>query len=217
MAIPQARILLLSWAFLSLLTLLVLSGLQPYDRPTWWLEVLPVLLVLPLLVLTYRRFPLTPLLYALIYVHAIVLMVGGAHTYARVPLGLDIQAWLGLSRNPYDKIGHFFQGLVPAIAAREILIRGRYVNGAGMRAFLIVCIVLAISAVYELLEWLTAVLFGEGAVDFLGTQGDPWDAQSDMLWALIGAMAALLGLARTHDRQLRRRPVRPAHNRRGRG
>lgn len=198
---PSRR--LLSGMSRILLALLAWSGCQAYDGPTWLLEVLPVLIVLPLLWLTRRRFPLTALLYGLILLHGIVLIEGGQYTYARVPLGFQLQDWLGLSRNPYDRLGHFFQGLVPAMAAREILLRGGYVNGDRMRAFLIVCIALAISAVYELIEWLLAILFGEGAVAFLGTQGDPWDAQGDMLFALIGALAALLALSRWHDRQLR--------------
>lgn len=191
-------------AFLLMVALLIVSGLHPYDHPTWLLEVFPVMVVLPLLWLSYRRFPLTTLLYAGLFLHGVVLIVGGHHTYARVPLGFQLQEWLDLGRNPYDKIGHFFQGFVPALAAREILIRGRYVNGDRMRVFLVICIVLAISAAYELLEWLAAILFGQGAYEFLGTQGDPWDAQSDMLFALVGAVAALALLSRLHDRQIER-------------
>lgn len=193
---------ILAWISVALIGLLTWSGIHAYDRPTWFLEVLPVLIVLPILWLTGRRFPLTPLLYWLILAHAIVLIVGGMYTYARVPWGFQLQEWLGLTRNPYDKIGHFLQGLVPAMAAREILVRGRFVNGDRMGIFLIICIVLAISATYELIEWLVAVVFGEGSVDFLGTQGDPWDAQSDMLFALLGAIAALLALTGPHDRQI---------------
>lgn len=199
---PRKQPLIL--AYLILVGILIASGLHPYDRPTWALEVLPVLLVLPVLWATYRRFPLTPLLYALIFAHCIVLILGGRYTYARVPLGFHIQEWLDLARNPYDKIGHFFQGLVPAVAAREILLRGRYVKGDRMRVFIILSIVLAISATYELLEWLTAVLFGQGAYEFLGTQGDPWDAQSDMLFAVIGGVCALALLPGVHDRQIGR-------------
>lgn len=199
---PRSRLLFA--AFLILVGILMASGLHPHDRPTWALEVLPVLLVLPVLWATHRRFPLTPLLYSLIFVHCIVLIVGGMHTYARVPFGFQLQEWLDLARNPYDKIGHFFQGLVPAIAAREILLRGRYVNGDRMRVFIILSIVLAVSATYELLEWLTAVLFGQGAYAFLGTQGDPWDAQSDMLFAVIGCVCALVLLTGVHDRQIER-------------
>ena len=185
-----------------LVALLALSGWAPYDRGTWLLETLPVMIVLPLLALTWRSYPLTGLLYAGIFLHAIVLMVGGAYTYARVPLGFDLAELLHLSRNPYDKIGHFFQGLVPALAAREILLRGNYVQGRKMLAFLVTSVVLAISASYELIEWATALALGQGAVDFLGTQGDPWDTQSDMFLALLGAIAAQLFCARRHDRQL---------------
>jgi putative membrane protein len=187
---------------LVLIGLLALSGARPYDRTTWLLEVLPVLIVLPLLAFTYRSFPLTSLLYAGIFVHACVLMLGGAYTYARVPLGFGIAEWLHLDRNPYDRIGHFFQGFVPALAAREILIRGDCVRGRKMLAFIVLCIVLAISAAYELVEWGAALALGQGADEFLGTQGDPWDTQSDMFCALIGACAALLLLSRWHDRQL---------------
>lgn len=185
-----------------LVVLLGVSGLRPYDRLTWVLEVFPIVVVLPILFLTYRRFPLTTLLYALIFVHAIVLMVGGHYTYARVPVGFAIARFFGLHRNPYDKIGHFAQGFVPAIAVREILVRGRYIRTRGMLAFVVISIVLAISAAYELFEWASALALGQGAEDFLGTQGDPWDTQSDMLFALIGGGAALIGLAGYHDRQM---------------
>ena len=187
-----------------LLALLALSGIRPFDRATWLLEVLPVIVVLPVLWWTHGRYPLTTLLYAGIFVHAAVLMYGGAYTYARVPLGFEIQELLGTARNPYDKIGHFFQGFVPALAAREILIRGEFVRGRRMLAFIVACIVLAISATYEFLEWGAALAMGQGADEFLGTQGDPWDTQSDMFFALIGAVAALALLSRLHDRQLRR-------------
>jgi putative membrane protein len=168
------------------------------------MEVLPVMIALPLLWVTYPRYPLTTLLYVFIFVHALVLMLGGAYTYARVPLGFQIQEMFHLSRNPYDKIGHFFQGFVPALIAREILLRGNYVRGLRMLAFLVVCIVLAISATYEFIEWGAALSLGQGADEFLGTQGDPWDTQSDMFSALIGAVTALALLSRLHDRQLRR-------------
>jgi putative membrane protein len=185
-----------------LLALLAVSGFRPYDRATWALEVAPIVIALPVLWMTYGRFPLTTLLYACIFVHAIVLMVGGAYTYARVPFGWGVADLLGVHRNPYDKIGHFFQGFVPALAAREILIRGDYVRGRRMLAFVVVCIVLAISATYELIEWATALLLGQGADEFLGTQGDPWDTQSDMFAALVGAGTALLLMSRVHDRQI---------------
>lgn len=188
------------------LALLALSGVRPYDRVTWVLEVFPIFVVVPLIWATHRRFPLSTLLYACIFVHAGVLMLGGAYTYARVPLGFQLEAWLGLSRNPYDKIGHFFQGFVPALAAREILLRGAWVRGRRMLAFVVVCIVLAISATYELIEWAAALALGQGADEFLGTQGDPWDTQSDMFFALLGAATALLTLSRLHDRQLQRLP-----------
>jgi putative membrane protein len=194
---------------LILLAVLAWSGLAPYDRATWWLEVMPVLIAVPLLALTYRRFPLTDMLYVLIVLHAIVLMVGGAYTYARVPFGFDLQHWLHLQRNPYDRIGHFMQGFVPALVAREILLRGAYVTGRKMLAFVCLCIVMAISAWYELIEWGAAVALGQGADEFLGTQGDPWDTQSDMCMAMIGGTCALL-LSPLHDRavaalQVRRR------------
>ena len=184
--------------------LLAISGLHPYDRATWLLEVAPVLIVLPVLWWTRGRFPLTKLLYACILLHAVVLMVGGAYTYARVPLGFQMQHWLDLDRNPYDKIGHFAQGFVPALAAREVLVRGGYVRGRSMLGFLVVCVVLAVSACYELVEWAAALAMGQGADEFLGTQGDPWDTQSDMFMALIGALAALVLFGRMHDRQMGR-------------
>ena len=191
-------------ALFVLAALLVWSGWQPYDRATWWMEVAPVLIAVPLLMATYRRFPLSTLLYVLIFVHAAILLLGGAYTYARVPLGFEIANWLGLQRNPYDKIGHFAQGFVPALVAREILLRGGYVRGRRMLAFIVVCIVLAISASYELVEWAAALSLGQGADEFLGTQGDPWDTQSDMFCALIGAVCALVLLSGWHDRQLQR-------------
>lgn len=200
MASPSPRILLT--AMLALLLAVTVSGIHPFDRTTWWLEVFPVLVVVPLLAFTYPRRPLTPLLYTLIFLHALVLILGGAYSYARVPLGFWLQDLLHLSRNPYDKIGHFFQGFVPAMAAREVFIRGHHVRGRWMRPFLVVCVVLAISASYELIEWASALALGQGADEFLGTQGDPWDTQSDMFFALLGAVTALLSLARLHDRQL---------------
>jgi putative membrane protein len=189
----------------AVLAALIISGIQPYDRATWWMEVAPVLIAAPILVVTHRRYPLTPLLYALIVVHALVLILGGAHTYARVPLGFWLQDLLALERNPYDRIGHFMQGFVPAMVAREILLRGKFVAGARMVGFLSVCVALAVSAVYELLEWGAALALGQGADEFLGTQGDAWDTQADMFMALVGAVSALLLLSRLHDRQLSRR------------
>ena len=183
---------------------LAVSGWRPYDRLTWLMEVLPVLVAVPLLVATRERYPLTTLLYVLIFLHALVLIGGGAYTYARVPAGHWVQEWLGLSRNPYDKLGHFMQGFVPALVAREILLRGGFVRGARMTAFLCVCVALAISAVYELVEWWAALALGQGADEFLGTQGDPWDTQSDMFLALIGSTVAMATLSRLHDQQLHR-------------
>ena len=190
----------------SVLLALLISGLAPYDRLTWWMEVAPVLIALPLLAATHRRFPLTDLLAILIAVHCLVLILGGAYSYARVPLGFWLQDWLALGRNPYDKIGHFMQGFVPALAAREILLRGNRVNGRRMTAFICICIALAISACYELIEWAAAISLGQGADEFLGTQGDPWDTQSDMAMALLGASCSMFLLPQWHDRQLARLP-----------
>ncbi len=181
---------------------LSISGWRPYDRVTWLLEVAPVIIALPILVATRRTYPLTTLLYVLIFAHALVLILGGAYTYARVPLGGWVQQAFDLSRNPYDKLGHFMQGFVPAILAREVLIRGEYARGRRMIAFLCICIALAISALYELVEWWAALALGQGAEEFLGTQGDPWDTQSDMFCAGLGAGFALFALSAVHDRQL---------------
>lgn len=181
---------------------LIASGIAPYERLTWFMEVAPVLIALPLMIATRRNYPLTLLLTVLIAIHALVLIGGGAYTYARVPLGFWLQDMLGTLRNPYDKIGHFMQGFVPTMVAREILLRGDFVRGRRMVGFLCVCVAMAISACYELIEWGAAVALGQGADEFLGTQGDVWDTQSDMFMALIGASAALLLLARWHDRQL---------------
>lgn len=189
-------------ALIAVLAALVVSGIRPYDRITWWMEVAPVLVAAPILVLTYKRFPLTSLLYALICVHALVLIAGGAYTYARVPLGFWLQDLLHLERNPYDRLGHFMQGFVPAMVAREILFKGKFVSGRRMLAFLSLCVALAVSAFYELIEWWAALALGQGADEFLGTQGDPWDTQADMFLALLGALAALTALSRLHDRQM---------------
>lgn len=190
-----------SGAFI-LLLILIYTGLSTADRLTWLMEVTPVIIIVPLLLATHARYPLTPLLYTLIFFHAIILMVGGLYTYAKVPIGFDVQEWFGLSRNPYDKLGHFFQGLVPALAAREILVRGGYVRGRKMVAFLVCCVALAISALYELIEWAAALSLGQGADEFLGTQGDVWDTQSDMFCALLGALFTVLILQYWHTKQL---------------
>jgi putative membrane protein len=192
----------------ALIVLLAASGYKPHDLPTWAMEVAPVVIVLVVLWISHQRFPLTPLLYALIFVHACVLILGGHYTYARVPLGDWMQSAFGLARNPYDGIGHFAQGFIPAIAARELLLRH---TGLQRGAWLFVIVVLAclgISALYELIEWGAAVALGQGAEEFLGTQGDPWDTQKDMALAGLGAAAALALLSRWHDRQLAELPSR---------
>jgi len=191
-------------ANIALLLLLAYSGWHPYDRITWIMEVLPILIALPIMWVSYRKFPLTDLLYVCIFLHAVVLIAGGAYSYARVPLGFQIADLFHLTRNPYDKIGHLFQGFVPALVAREIFIRRECVRGKKMISFLAICVVMMISASYELIEWGAAVALGQGADEFLGTQGDPWDMQSDMLFALIGAVIALVFFSRFHDRQIKR-------------
>lgn len=197
---PRTPRLLLASALL--FAQLAWSGVAPFDRTTWWLEIAPIPIAWIAMLTSHRRFPLTTLLYGLAFGHACVLMLGGAYSYARVPIGFEVAELLGLDRNPYDKLGHFLQGFVPAIAAREILIRGRFVSGRRMLAFVVVSIALAISAAYELVEWAAALALGQGADEFLGTQGDPWDTQSDMFMALLGAVSALLTLSRLHDRQI---------------
>lgn len=193
--------LVLLFAMLFLVLSLIISGIDPFDRGTWLMEVLPVLIVVPLLIHTYKTFPLTNLLYILIFIHCMVLIVGGTYTYARVPFGFEMAEWFGLDRNPYDKIGHFMQGFVPAIAAREILLRNDILKHGKMLIFIVISIVLAISASYELIEWAAALALGEGAEEFLGTQGYEWDTQSDMFFALIGSVSALFLLSKWHDRQ----------------
>jgi putative membrane protein len=164
--------------------------------------VLPAILGALVLAFTYRSFRLTPLVYFLILLHCLILMVGGHYTYAEVPLFDDLKELFGWTRNNYDKVGHFAQGFVPAMVAREIVIRNAVINGVGWRSFFMVCFCLALSAFYELIEWWVALASGEGAEAFLGTQGYVWDTQSDMGLALLGAIAALLLLGRLHDRQL---------------
>ena len=180
------------------------SAIAPHDYPTWWLEVTPALVAAVVLWATRNLFPLTPLTYMLILFHCIVLMVGGHYTYALVPAGEWLREAFDQTRNNYDKLGHFAQGFVPAIVARELLIRLKVVVRAGWRDFLVVCTCLAISAFYELIEWWVALLSGEAAQSFLGTQGYVWDTQSDMAWALFGAVSSLLLLGTWHDRQLRK-------------
>ena len=183
---------------------LLLSGIGPYDRLTWWLEIAPVLIAVPVLLATHRRFPLTPLLYGLIALHALILMYGGHYTYARTPLGFWIQDLFDLARNHYDRIGHVAQGFVPAIAAREVLLRKSPLGPRGWLPFLVVCVCMAISVTYEFVEWWTALLAGGAAEDFLATQGDVWDTQWDMFLATCGAITALAALSPLHDRQLAR-------------
>jgi putative membrane protein len=183
---------------------LLMSGIAPYDRLTWLMEVMPVLIALPVLVFTRGRLPLTTLVYALIMIHGLILVYGGAYTYARTPLGFWLQDLLGLMRNPYDRIGHFAQGFVPAMVARELLLRVFGIRRRNILFFLVVCVCLAISACYELIEWWAALLIGADADEFLATQGDVWDTQWDMFMALVGALAAQLLLGPRHDRQISR-------------
>jgi putative membrane protein len=184
--------------------ILAWSGVAPHDRFTWFLEVAPVLIGAPILVALRHRFRLTPLVYTLLWIHAVILMVGGKYTYAEVPFGFWLQDAFGFSRNHYDRIGHFAQGFIPAMLAREVLIRRSPLAGSRWLPFLLVCFCLAFSALYELIEFWTALATGEAAEAFLGTQGDVWDTQWDMQMALIGAVTALATLSRFHDRQLTR-------------
>ena len=186
------------------MAVLVWSGIRPLEQLTWLLEVSPAMVGLAVLAFTWRQFPCTPLLYSLMAAHMILLAVGGHYTYAKVPIGAWFAEWLHLSRNHYDRLGHFAQGLVPAMIAREILIRLRVVSSAAWRNVFIVSLCLAISATYELFEWVTALVLGQQSDSFLGTQGDPWDTQTDMFCALVGAVFALVVLTRWHNAQLRR-------------
>ena len=186
------------------LGVLAWSGIHPKDQFTWFLEVAPVLLGLPLLIWTWSRFPFTPLAYGLMALHGIVLMVGGHYTYAEMPLFDWIRDAFGLARNHYDRLGHVAQGFIPAIVAREILIRASPLKAGRWLFFLTTCVCLAISAFYEMIEWWVAVASGDEAVAFLATQGDVWDTQWDMFLALLGALSSLLLLGRWHDRQLKK-------------
>jgi putative membrane protein len=188
----------------AVLALLVVSGIRPTDRLTWLLEVAPAIAAVPVLVATRRRFPLTPLLYVLVALHAAILCVGGHYTYAEVPVGFWARDALGLSRNPFDRLGHLAQGFVPALVAREVLLRTSPLRPGRWLFVVVTAVALAISATYELVEWGAALVLGQGADAFLGTQGDPWDTQWDMFLALVGAVAAQVLLARLHDRQLAR-------------
>ena len=184
------------------LAALAVSGITPHDYTTWLLEVAPILIGLPLLIASYRRFPLTPLLYRLLFVHALILMVGGHYTYAEVPLGFWMKDVFGFARNHYDRIGHLAQGFVPAILAREILLRRSPLVPGKWLAFLTICVCMTVSVFYEFIEWWSAVIGGEAADAFLGTQGDVWDTQWDMFMCLIGATVSLTLLSRVHDRIL---------------
>ncbi|MEO3736124.1 DUF2238 domain-containing protein [Shewanella baltica] len=191
----------IAWCAIYLLVL-VWSAINPADLFTWWLEAVPALVAVPLLFFTRKRFPLTPLVYVLVLAHCCVLFVGAHYTYAEVPLFDTIAHWMGSERNNYDKLGHFAQGFIPAMLAREIMLRNQAVKPGAWCAFLVACFVLAFSAFYELIEWWVAVATGEGAEAFLGTQGYVWDTQSDMLMALIGAIVALVLLSRFQDKQI---------------
>jgi putative membrane protein len=195
---PRYEVLLL----VSLIAILVWSGIGPHDRFTWFLEVAPVLIGVPILVYLYPRFRFTRLVYTLVWIHAVILMVGGHYTYAQVPFGFWMQETFGFARNHYDRIGHFAQGFIPAMLAREIFLRKSPLRGSRWLPFVVVCFCLAFSAFYELIEFWTALASGEAATDFLGTQGDVWDTQWDMQLALIGAVVALVVLSRVQDREL---------------
>ncbi len=186
------------------LAALVVSGIGPRDRLTWVLEVFPAVLAAPVLLLTYRRFPLTTLAYVLIAVHAGILFLGGHHTYAEVPLGWWAADVLGLARNHYDRVGHLAQGFVPAIVVREILVRASPLRGSRWLPVVVVALCLSVSVLYEFVEWWTALISRQAAEAFLGTQGDPWDTQWDMFLCLVGAVLALGLLSRVHDRGIER-------------
>jgi putative membrane protein len=181
------------------------SGWRPYDRLTWWLEVIPGIIGAAILIVTYSSFRFTTLVYTFIALHITLLCVGGHYTYARVPLFTWIEPYFGWHRNHFDRLGHFMQGFVPALIARELFVRLRIVT-SGWRVAIVILICMGISALYELLEWLTALISGQAAVAFLGTQGDVWDTQQDMFMALIGAICALLFISRWQDRQMRKLP-----------
>ena len=184
---------------------LVWSAIQPLEYFTWFLEVFPALIGVVIVLATYKHFPLTPLLLILLTIHAIILMIGGHYTYAQVPLGFWLERVFGFGRNHFDRIGHFAQGFVPAIIAREILIRRGVVRGRGWLFFIVVSICLAFSALYELFEWRVSVMTGSKGDAFLGTQGDVWDTQEDMATALIGSIVAQLTVGWLHDRQIQKR------------
>ncbi|MFN7925717.1 MAG: DUF2238 domain-containing protein [Bryobacteraceae bacterium] len=195
---PRQKLLLATWTGVFLW-----SGIHPRDRFTWFLEVLPAILGLAAVLVTHRRFPLTPLAQLLICIHCAILMIGGKYTYAEMPLFNWLRDSFGLARNYYDRLGHFFQGFGPAIITREVLLRHRVVQSRGWLAFLTVCVCMAFSAAWEFFEWWVALASGESATAFLGTQGDPWDTQWDMFMCTIGATLSVALLSRIHDRELR--------------
>ncbi len=192
------------------LVALIISRIGAYDSFTWFLEVLPIFIAAPILIATYSRFRFTPLVYRLIFIHALILMIGGHYTYARVPMGAWMQDLFGFARNDYDRIGHFAQGFIPAIVVREILLRQTPLRRAGWLFVLVVSVGLAASAFWEFLEWWSALALGESSSAFLGTQGDPWDTQSDLFMCFIGSIASLLIFSRLHDRQLSSFSVTPS-------
>ena len=178
------------------------SAINPTDRTTWWMEIAPILIIVPILAATYQKFRLTNLLYILITVHALILCVGGHYTYAHVPLFDLLKNWMGTERNSYDGVGHLAQGFIPAIATREILLRKSGIQTGVLLSVAVILSCLGISAIYEIVEWTAAVVMGEGADEFLGSQGDVWDTQKDMALAGIGAILAILSLSKLHDKQL---------------
>lgn len=190
------------WLLVLTLSFLGVSAIGPADRLTWFLEVGPVIAGGVILAITHHRFPLTHLLYAFLFLHAVILIIGGHYTYAEVPAGFWVRDYFDLSRNHYDRLGHFAQGFIPALLAREILKRRSPLDGSKWLPFLVVCICLSFSAFYELIEWWSALALGQSADQFLGTQGDVWDSQWDMFFALIGAIASLALLGRAHDKSL---------------
>jgi putative membrane protein len=192
---------------LSGLVLLALTGIHPHDYPTWWMEVGPIFIAVPILIATFKNYILSPLTYRLLFLHALILMLGGHYTYAEVPLGFWMEDWFGFARNNYDKIGHFAQGFIPALLFRELLLRSSPLKQGKLLFTLVVACCLAVSASYELIEWAAAISMGQGADAFLGTQGDPWDTQTDMLMALIGAICAQVFLGKKQDEQLRDRAL----------
>jgi len=202
--VSYARPLPILWT-VSFFAVLIWSGIAPKDYPTWGLEVAPAIIGFIVLALTRKHFPLTPLVYTLILLHCWILMVGGHYTYAEVPLFDTIKELFNQSRNNYDKVGHFAQGFVPALICREIIIRLHVISGRNFTNFFTLCFVLAFSAFYELIEWWVALLSDDAAEAFLGTQGYVWDTQSDMMWALIGGISALVLLSGYHNKQIKQR------------